>query len=107
MRLTAATLPVRKASSRLGIDPALVVLMCSGARKPSISFSVVKCEPLFGVTAISLSLSCSGSYALESPATTMANDDMEAPSATIFRLRRPSLSASTARFMIPHSHMRN
>src|SRR5205807_8868597 len=47
MRLAAATLPVRKASSRLGIDPALVVLMCSGARKPSISFSVVKCEPLF------------------------------------------------------------
>ena len=61
IRLTAATLPSRSASIRLGIEPALVVLMCSGVRKPSIIFSVVKCEPLFGVTAIALSFSISGS----------------------------------------------
>jgi len=36
----------------------------------------------------------------------MANFDMEAPSATILRPRSPSVLASTARFMIPHSHMR-
>ena len=61
IRLTASTLPRRKASSRCGIDPALVVLMCSGVRKPSIIFNAVKLEPLFGVTAIALSFSCSGS----------------------------------------------
>ena len=32
--------------------------------------------------------------------------DIEAPSATIFRPRRPSQFASTARFMMPHSHIR-
>src|SRR6267154_2147808 len=36
----------------------------------------------------------------------MANFDMEAPRATILRPRRPCVLASTARFMIPHSHMR-
>ncbi len=60
IRLTAATRPSRSASSRLTMVPALIVLTCSGARNPSIIFSVVKCEPLFGVTAISLSLSISG-----------------------------------------------
>ena len=36
----------------------------------------------------------------------MANFDMEAPSATILRPRSPWALASTARFMMPHSHMR-
>ena len=36
----------------------------------------------------------------------MANFDIEAPSATILRRRSPLHSASTARFMMPHSHMR-
>ena len=43
----------------------------------------------------------------ESGLTAMANRDIEAPSATILRLRSPAASASTARFMMPHSHMRN
>ncbi len=42
----------------------------------------------------------------ESRLVTMANFDIEAPSATIFRPRRPSQFASTARFMMPHSHIR-
>ena len=46
---------------RFGIEPAPVVLMCSGLRKPSIIFRVVKCDPLLGVTAIGLSFSISGS----------------------------------------------
>ena len=46
---------------RLGIDPGVVVFTCSGFRNPSIILSVVKCEPLFGVTAMSRSLSISGS----------------------------------------------
>ena len=61
IRLTAATSPAFSASMRFGIVPALVVLTCSGVRKPSIILSVVKCEPLLGVTAIGLSFNCSGS----------------------------------------------
>ncbi len=61
MTLAAATLPSRTASSRFSIDPEWMRLMCSGARNPSIIFSVVKSEPLFGVTAIGWSLSISGS----------------------------------------------
>ncbi len=59
--LAAATLPSRTASRRLSIDPTLVLLTCSGVRKPSIILSVVNSEPLFGVTAIGLSFSISGS----------------------------------------------
>ena len=61
IRTTAATSPRRSASIRFGIEPALVVFTCCGSRKPSTIFSIVKCEPLFGVTAISLSFSISGS----------------------------------------------
>jgi hypothetical protein len=61
IRLAAATLPSRTASRRFSIEPALVRFTCLGSRKPSIIFRVVKSEPLFGVTAISLSFSISGS----------------------------------------------
>jgi len=61
LRLAAATRPSRTASMRLSIEPTLVRLTCSGARNPSIIFSVVNSEPLFGVTAIGLSYSISGS----------------------------------------------
>ena len=37
---------------------------------------------------------------------TTRDSDVDAPSATILRRRRPSHSASTARFMMPHSHIR-
>src|ERR1041384_3310483 len=87
IRLTAATSPRRSASRRLTIVPALVVVTCSCARKPSIIFSVVKCEPLFGVTAIGRFLSISGANTSESRVVTMANFDIEAPSATLFAVR--------------------
>ena len=61
IRLTAATSPRVNASRRSFIVPANVVLICSRLRKPSRSLSVVKCEPLYGLTPIGLSLSCSGS----------------------------------------------
>ena len=41
--------------------PAKVHLICSRFRNPSRSFKVVKCEPLYGLTAIGLFFSCSGS----------------------------------------------
>ena len=59
--LAAAILPSRTASRRFSIGPTFVRFTCCGSRKPSIIFKAVNSEPLFGVTAISLSLSISGS----------------------------------------------
>jgi hypothetical protein len=61
IRLAAATSPRSSASMRSLIVPAKTVLICSRFRKPSSSFSVVKWEPLNGLTATLLPFSCSGS----------------------------------------------
>src|SRR6267378_4141374 len=45
-RLAAATWPFASASRRSFMVPAKIHLICSRFRKPSRSFSVVKCEPL-------------------------------------------------------------
>src|SRR6266446_4832245 len=52
VELLAATSPLLSASSRSFIVPAKTHLICSRFRNPSSSFSVVKCEPLKGLTAI-------------------------------------------------------
>ena len=61
IRLTAAMSPLRSAFTRSSCVPAFTHLIWSRVKKPSSIFSMVKCEPLNGLTAIGLFLSCSGS----------------------------------------------
>ena len=106
IRLTAATSPSRNASIRFGIVPALVVLMCSGVEEAFHHLQRGEMRAVVRRHRDRLVLQLLGLVGLESGATTMAKDDIDAPSATILRRRKPSVSASTARFMMPHSHMR-
>ena len=60
-RLAALTLPDITASIRWRWVPSLAILISSRLMKPSIIFSMVKCEPLYWLTAIGTFFSCSGS----------------------------------------------
>jgi len=103
--LAAATLPSRTASSRFSIEPMLLRLTCLGSRNPSIILSVVNSEPLFGVTAIGWSLQHLRLVDLPSRATRPRRTSTSRRRARrSCAPRSPWLLASTARFMMPHSH---